>query len=292
MNPNYRSFVEAREFVRSLKFKTAAEYRKWTIDKLAHLSSKPRDIPSNPHQVYGDCFQGYADFLGSGNQAPYLRNFLPFEDARLFVRTLGLESSREWSLYAAGKIPSLGIRPDNIPSNPNFTYQELGWKGMRDWLGVGSRNGPGESIMFPFKDAREFARNLHLASWLEWRKYISGDLRHLTPKPLDIPAVPHACYRRRGWISYPDFLGTETIAWHSSEWRPFEMAREIVRSIGLRGQAEWRTWYREHGSKDIPFNPDKAYKEWKGWRDWLGTGRIQEGSSVTARAWIDARLRK
>src|SRR4051812_39624389 len=35
--------------------------------------------------------------------------------------------------------------------------------------------------------------------------YVSGKLPHLPPKPSDVPAVPHACFRGQGWISYPDF---------------------------------------------------------------------------------------
>jgi len=58
------------------------------------------------------------------------------------------------------------------------------------------------------------------------------------------------------------------------DWRPFEEAREFVRSLTLRNRDEWYE-YCKSGERpnDIPSTPDKAYKNdgWKGMGDWLGT---------------------
>lgn len=59
-------------------------------------------------------------------------------------------------------------------------------------------------------------------------------------------------------------------------YRPFSEAREYVRALKLKNVTEWREYYRS-GKKpdDIPSTPDKIYKkEWKGYGDWLGTGRL------------------
>ena len=61
-----------------------------------------------------------------------------------------------------------------------------------DWLGTGHRS---------FKQAREFARSLKLTSYVEWKKYCKGELPGRGPKPDDIPASPHRCYKNDGWIS-------------------------------------------------------------------------------------------
>ncbi len=57
-------------------------------------------------------------------------------------------------------------------------------------------------------------------------------------------------------------------------WRPFEKAREHVRTLGLETQKEWQQWVKiDAKPKDIPASPRKVYpEEWQGWRDWLGTG--------------------
>ena len=66
-------------------------------------------------------------------------------------------------------------------------------------------------------------------------------------------------------------------------WRPFEEAREFVRSLKLRNQTEWKE-YLESGERpnDIPSSPDSNYKNngWINWGDWLGTGSIATKNRV------------
>ncbi|NMJ87626.1 MAG: hypothetical protein EX285_07300 [Thaumarchaeota archaeon] len=61
----------------------------------------------------------------------------PFEEARVFARSLKLRSESEWRQYC--KFGKYGIpKPDDIPSNPNIIYKNDGWKvpgGWVDWLG-------------------------------------------------------------------------------------------------------------------------------------------------------------
>ena len=55
-------------------------------------------------------------------------------------------------------------------------------------------------------------------------------------------------------------------------FKPYSLAREFVRSLGLRNREEWYA-YCKSGKKptDIPSNPDKEYeKEWTGIADWIG----------------------
>lgn len=56
----------------------------------------------------------------------------------------------------------------------------------------------------------------------------------------------------------------------------FGEARKFIQSLKLKSKEQWSS-YCKSGSKpvDIPANPPRTYaKEWKGWGDWLGTGRI------------------
>ena len=58
------------------------------------------------------------------------KTWLPFDDARDFVRTLKLDSLRAWYEYAKS-----GKRPDNIPSHPEIMYRGAGWVSLPDWMG-------------------------------------------------------------------------------------------------------------------------------------------------------------
>ncbi len=56
-------------------------------------------------------------------------DWLPFEEARAYARTLNFRSSVDWAEF-----PVPGGRPHNIPSDPRGVYTNE-WKGWADWLG-------------------------------------------------------------------------------------------------------------------------------------------------------------
>lgn len=56
--------------------------------------------------------------------------FLPFDQAKQFVRALGLKSVKEWNEWCQGD-----SRPEDIPSAPGLVYRNEGWVGMPDFCG-------------------------------------------------------------------------------------------------------------------------------------------------------------
>ena len=62
-----------------------------------------------------------------------MSRFLPFDEALVVAQSLGLASAKEWK--ALGKE---GMRPPNVPSNPDATYKHDGWQGWGHWLCVGN----------------------------------------------------------------------------------------------------------------------------------------------------------
>ena len=54
-------------------------------------------------------------------------------------------------------------------------------------------------------------------------------------------------------------------------WLPFEEARALARSLGLRSSIEWSRWSTTPARpRNVPSNPNLVYPEWAGWPDWLG----------------------
>jgi hypothetical protein len=75
----YRSFKEARTFVRARRLKTEAEWREY-----CRSGNKPADIPAGPSSVYAsDGWVGWGDWLGTGRVAHGGQR--SFKDARAFV---------------------------------------------------------------------------------------------------------------------------------------------------------------------------------------------------------------
>ena len=109
-----------------------------------------------------------------------------------------------------------------------------------------------------FEEAREFIRSLGLKSNAEWRTYWKSH-----SKPDYIPAAPERTYKNE-WKGWGDWLGTGTVASKDRVYRPFNEAREFVRSLNLKGQREWKE-YCKSGDKpdDIPASPWNTYNEWK-----------------------------
>src|SRR5262249_2038560 len=188
--------------------------------------------------------------------------YRPFEQARAFVRTLGLKSREEWLDFARSE-----KRPSDIPIKPERTYAKKGWAGMGDWLGTG-RIATGLRKFRPFVEARAFARNLNLNSANEWR-----DFCKFGRCPSDIPSDPYRGYAHAGWTSLSDLLGATPIATNQREYRSFNDARTFVRSLGLKSANEWRA-YTKSGKlpADIPAGANRTYanKGWLNWSDWLG----------------------
>lgn len=279
---SWRPFEEAREFARSLKLRNLEEWFTFCKGEISSKRTLPHDIPTAPNSVYSDKgWQGYGDWLGTGNIAPSLRTFRTFEEARKYVRSLGLKSQGEWVDFCNGELPDKGILPVDIPTNPGKTYKGKGWCGVGDWLGTGNI-APTQRFFRSFEDARDFVRSLRLNSSDEWKQYCQGNLPAKSDLPKDIPANPSRTYQNSGWQSMGDWLGTGTIASYFKIFRRFEEAREYVISLGLKSKTEWVAFCKgqlpERGTlpEDIPADPRGTYKNmgWLGFGDWLGTGAI------------------
>lgn len=96
--------------------------------KSCKAGKHPDDIPVNPPLVYKDKWHSWADWLGTDHVRGARR---PFEEAKEYVRGLGLKNSMEW--YEWCKVRK---RPRDIPAAPDVAYKKE-WRGWRDWLGGG-----------------------------------------------------------------------------------------------------------------------------------------------------------
>ena len=121
---NYRSFSDARLFVRLLGLKNTTEWKIW-----AESGDRPQDIPKNPAQAYRKKgWVNFADFLGTRVIANK-RTFRSFAEVRDFARSLNLGSKKEWLQWIETN------QPLDLPKWPNHFYKDVGWKGWNDFLG-------------------------------------------------------------------------------------------------------------------------------------------------------------
>lgn len=193
----YRPFDVAREFARGLGLKNSSEWLKYVNGKFPQLPKFPDDIPKYPNDCkYTDNgWKSWADWLDTKNVKG---EFLSFEGAREYARSLKLKNRKQWLQYAKGELKDK--KPINIPNNPSQVYSHK-WSGWDDWLG---ESYAGIGNYFDFGVARGIVRELKLKNRNDWLKYTKSDKKH----PL-VPATPNTVYKNKGWIGYNDWLGND-----------------------------------------------------------------------------------
>ena len=272
----YRSFTEARKFVHSLKL---SGQKGW--EEYCKSDKKPDNIPNYPRGVYlNKGWISWGDWVGTGKIHPSKRQYRSFTQARKFARSLGFKKNAEWKkYYRAGKLPI------DIPSGPQQSYSNHGWKGWGDWLGTGNLH-PRDRKYRTFVQARKFVRNLKLKGGSGWDTYCKSG-----KKPDDIPRNPDNVYKKE-WISMGDWFGTGTISVNKRHYRSFVQARKFVHSLKLKNGSEFREYSKSNSRPDdIPGDPRQVYKkEWISMGDWLGTGRIaHQVKSANYLSWDEAK---
>ena len=277
----YRSFREAQTFARKLRLKSGTEWSAFCKGEMPHKGRLPADIPASPARIYAHKgWKGMGDWLGTGMIAPSLKVYRPFHQARAFARRLKLKGLAEWRAYIKGDLPQKGHLPADIPAYPNGTYANRGWKGCVDWLGPDNIRRT-RKIYRPFYEARAFARSLKLRNSYEWMDFCKGQMPEKGRLPPDIPTNPNRTYVQNGWKGMGDWLGTGSISNRLKKFRPFSEARAFARKLKLRSLTQWLAFsnakmlHKGRRPADIPAAPHRAYsgKGWKGYGDWLGTGR-------------------
>ncbi len=266
----FRSFKKSRKFVRALKLKSRSEWNRYCKGEMPELSPKPTDIPVNPYRSYPEC-QGMGDWLGTGAIANQKKKYLPFQQARNFVRKFKFRNVDQWRKYC-----KIGEKPDNIPACPDIVYKDKGWISYGDFLGTGYVHSS-ENHYLSFEEVKKFVRAIGIKNHTEWRSYIKGEIPELPPKPSNIPSNLNICYKNKGWISWGDFFGTGYVAVSKRKFKSFEEARKFIRALKLKNKSEWLRYCKGEilglptRPTDIPTNPHRTYRsEWQGVSDWLG----------------------
>lgn len=145
----------------------------------------------------------YVKFVMAGEIKKDIRDriLLSYEESKKIIRKFNIKNQVEWSLFR-----KTHKKPFNIPSDPYGAYKNKGWISWRDFLGT---------EYLSFLEVKRIAMNAEVKSSFEWEKYYSFIKRD--PKIINsktngrrIPSSPDIFYKNKGWISWPDFLGTET----------------------------------------------------------------------------------
>ena len=174
--------------------------------------------------------------------------------------------------------------------NDDYDYSKIEYKNRRTKVLVIDKKFKTKHLIFPenllkgakcescnlkdgyldFNEARNFIRSLDLKTNERWREWSKNKNR-----PHNIPGQPDVIYKNKGWLSYPDWLGSKV--GYDGTYLPFEEARELVRSLKLNGEKEWKVFAKsEERPYNIPHHPREIYKNdgWVSMSDFLGLGKV------------------
>ena len=244
----WRSFEEARKFVRSLDLKNENQWRVY-----CKSGKKPTDIPLTVARVYKKEWNSMGDWLGTGYVAPQKRQYRPFKEARKFAQSLNLKNRDEWNAFCKSD-----KKPDDIPMNPYNSYKKE-FQGMGDFLGTGN---VATKEFWSFEKARAYVRKLGLKNNDEWIVFRKSDRR-----PDYIPGSPQRTYKE--FVSVGDWLGTGSIASQviAANYLPFPEAEKqykmLAKQYHLNNRAEWKRFTKTHqkllDDLRIPKDPWRTY---------------------------------
>jgi hypothetical protein len=245
---SWKSFSDAKKFVRSLKLKTGNEWKKYSKSK-----KKPSDIPNDPPSVYKKEWKGMGDWLGTGTIAPMNRKFKTYTETRKFVRSLGVKTEPEWQKWC-----KTHKKPLDIPFSPERTFKKE-WTTMGEWFGTG-RIADKNKVWRSFTEARKFAHQLGLKNVEQWRTYCKSE-----KLPVDIPKNPNQVYKKE-WTTMGEWLGTGRIGNRNKEWLEWSEAKEeykkLAKKYGLRNISDWKKFTASGKKPDnIPAKPWMVYSE-------------------------------
>jgi superfamily II DNA/RNA helicase len=179
---NYKSYAEAKKYLKKFKFKNENEFIKFTKSK-----NFPNDIPLYPRGVYKNEYEGMGIFLGLNKNSTMLRNFRSYEKAKKYAQSLNLTGQKNWLKHTKSK-----NFPKDIPVHPWSKYGKQ-FEGLDVFLGT--------KRFKSFYETRLYARKLNLKSCKHWSRYFKKNKR-----PKGIPYSPNRTYKKE-WKSWSDFLG-------------------------------------------------------------------------------------
>ena len=263
--------VEFKEILSTLRALASNDER--IIEYFRDINKKGKSNSSNSGLVQFDIDENIIERISEKDLIDSLQlktwdklaklSWMPFEEAREYIRKLNLKSRADWANFCEKD------KPQDIPYHPERTYKLDGWISMGDWLGTFTI-APNLIEYRNFEDARKFSHSLNLKSSREWQQYCDDNIL-----PVDVPKTPDQVYKDE-WTSMGDFLGTGFVQTQSRQYLNYTDAKDVIHKYNFQNTKEWFSFCKSGKKPDnIPAKPSETYKNkgWLGYGDFLGNGR-------------------
>ena len=187
------SYIEAKTKIKDFGINSQNDYL-----SIYETDLQPLNFPKYPNSAYkNEGWISWTTFLGKERGKGV--EFLPYQEANEYVKTLGIKSPKEWrDACKNGKIPS------TIPFCPEKTYLNKGWNGYEEWLGDTYQSRYREC--YSYEEAKTILKKYKIQSTTDF-----FELKRNGTLPHQIPSQPQHYYKEK-WIDWSDFLGVKNFA--------------------------------------------------------------------------------
>ena len=185
---------------------------------------------------------------------------LPIEEVKEWVyENLKPKSKSDW--YRIIKGVEL---PDFIPRDPYEVYVNKGWISWGDYLGTGNIFDNKVNYL-TYDKAKLIIKDVGIKTQKEHIKLTKeGKI------PENIPNRPERYYKKRGWVSWGDYLGTGNISNQYKEFITYDEFKSEIKKLNIKTLSQFKKLIKGGKmTKNIPTNPNIIYKNngWAGWYD-------------------------
>ena len=82
------------------------------------------------------------------------------------------------------------------------------------------------------------------------------------------PSNPHVVYKRDvKWLSWNEFLSKDSK--RRIQYIPFKKLKQLIKEYNVKKRLQYNSLRTQLKNKNLPSEPDKIYKEWKSWDNFL-----------------------
>ncbi len=196
----------------------------------------------------------------SGGPGAKRKEYLSYDDARSLMKENGVKSLRDYTIFykklkSEGKniLPASAIEYYSLRGEWVNSYHFFGKSGLTDR--------EKHDNFLSYDEAKKYIKKFNFNNRNEYREYVRKN------KIQFLPFNPERAYKK-DWVTMYDFLGKEKIVTYT-----YEDSMRFSREMGFKTAREYFQYRKEKDAKFLPQHPERDYKEWVSWGEFLGTGR-------------------
>lgn len=191
---------------------------------------------------------------------PHNTKWLSYQQASEWAQSQNIMTYDQWTGCCAAGLP------EGVPVDPQTVYGDefIGW---HEFLGV-QLSRDGRKVFWSYERARDWARGAGIKTGVQWEQMSKDKVL-----PIGVPAQPYKVYKGK-FQNWGEFLGTGHVATKDKAFMSYEEAKNWALLNKITSLLEWKSKRKELAPEGIPAHPDRVYKEFTNWGEFLRTGRI------------------